>query len=382
MKFTANRKELLEALTLTGKAINKSIIPAIMGYRFTITSEKLTITGGNMEMYIHSSIDIDSDFEATLIVPKQKVFDLVKELNDPQLEFSITVTELETVKSFRMTITSQSGKYNMPIEEGKDYPEFDITTTTDFNVKSDDLVMGIDKTLFACATEGEKLNLTAIYLQISAGRAVYVAANGAVLSAQPIGSADTDETHDVLLPKSAAAVVKDLPKDENVDIQITNNTITFKLSDDLTFQSILIDEKYPNYKSLIQSKNDKHLHIDRKQLMSSIKRVTMFSSEQQNNGIALRFADKSLQVLVNNDVEGTAIETLEASYEGEAITVGFNGKVLLTALDKIDSEIVYADFSNEKLGMLLHDGSINLNDKENFILVMPVLLHANLAKVS
>lgn len=386
MKFTVNRKELLEALTLTGRAINKSIVPAIMGYRFNINQNKLTVTGGNMEIYIHNTIDCVSSIDKLLIVPKDKIFNLLRDLNDPSLDFEITQTKntivTETIEVLRLVVTSQSGKYNIPVENGDDYPEFPTREAISFTVKSADIERGIDKTMFACASDDLKASLTAIFLQISNGKAVYVAANGAVLSSQPIGTPDASETHEVLLPKSSAAIVKDLPKDETVEIEVSDSTITFHLFEGLIFQSLLVDDKFPTYKPQIQIKNDKHLNIDRAQLMASIKRVTMFSSERQNYGIALKFSSNSLQVLINNDEEGAAIETLPCCYEGADITIGFNGKTLLTALDKIDGEVAYFDFTNNKLGVLIHNGSIDLKEKENFILVMPVLLHETLLKVS
>ncbi len=386
MKFTVNRKELLEALTLTGRAINKSIVPAIMGYRFNINQSKLTVTGGNMEIYIHNTIDIVSTIDKLLIVPKDKIYNLLRELNDPSLEFEITSTSTqivtEKIEVLRLVITSQSGKYNIPVEKGDDYPSFPVREAISFNVKSTDLENGIDKTLFACASDDLKPSLTAIYLNVSNGKAVYVAANGAVLSSQPIGTPEVGDSQEFLLPKSSAAIVKDLPKDDEVRIEANDSSITFHLFDGLIFQSLLVDDKFPSYKPNIQVKNDKHLHIDRSLLMSSIKRVTMFSSERQNYGIAFKFSENTLQVLINNNEDGAAIETLPATYQGEPITVGFNGKTLLTALDKVDGEVVYFDFTNEKLGVLLHNGNIDLKEKENFILIMPVLLHETLLKVS
>lgn len=382
MKFTVNRKELLEALTLTGRAINKSIIPAIMGYRFNINQNKLTVTGGNMEIYIHNTIDIVSAIDKLLIVPKDKIYNLLRELNDPSLKLEITSNVTEKIEVLRLIITSQSGKYNIPVEKGDDYPSFPTREAINFNVKSTDLERGIDKTMFACASDDHKPSLTAIYLRVSNGKAVYVAANGAVLSSQPIGTPEVGESQDFLLPKSSAAIIKDLPKDEEVRIEASDSSITFHLFDGLIFQSLLVDDKFPSYKPNIQVENDKHLHIDRSLLMSSIKRVTMFSSERQYYGIALKFSSNTLQVLINNNEEGAAIESLPCTYDGADITVGFNGKTLLTSLDKIDGEVVYFDFTNERLGVLLHNGSIDLQEKENFILVMPVSLHETLLKVS
>lgn len=381
MKFTANRKELLEALTLTGRAINKSIVSAITGYRFNIDQNRLTVTGGNMEIYIHNTIDIVGDCTKSILVPKDLIFNLVRDLEDPQLEFSITSTKLDKLEVLKLTLTAQDKSYNIPVEAGEDYPGLNIDNTVKFEVKSADVVKGLDKTIFACSTDELRPALTSVFLTLSNGKAVYVSCNLNVLSAQQIGETNEEEKCELLIPKNTANILKDMPADEDMEITVGKNAVSFKLYDGLEFQSVLHDDKFPDYKAITPVKNDKHIEIDRLQLISAIKRVLIFSNAISNS-VALRFSDGAVEVLINNPDAGNAIEKLPATFTGQTVTMGFNGKNLLTALSKIDTEVIYGEFSSPDRAFILHDGTMNAAAKENYMLVMPVILHEKLAKVS
>lgn len=381
MKFTVNRKELLEALTLTGRAINKSIVSAIMGYRFDIDGNRLTITGGNMETYIYNTIEIDGGFTKSIIVPKEKVYNLLRELPDPQLEFVISVAFIESVEAIKLIINAQSGKYTIPVENGDDYPGIVTEPILNFKIQPDELVKGLDKTIFACASDHAKLSLQCIFLSIKHGKAIYVACNGSIMSAHRISDADEEMSHELLLPRNTANILKDLPFEDDVTVEVSKNAIIFKLWDGLEVCSTLIDDKFPDYKQIIPTENTRHMHIDRLQLISSIRRVVMFANDNYNS-IALHFTPNELRLITSNDLDGNALEVLPADYAGEPVTFGFNGKQLLSILDRIDADVVYADFSEINKPVLFHDGTVDVKDKENLMLVMPVLLPPNLAKVS
>lgn len=381
MKFTANRKELLEALTLTGRAINKSVVQAVMGYRFNINKSKLTVTGGNMEIYIHNTIDIVGDFDKSILVPKDLIFNLVRDLEDPQLEFAITASKVDKMEVLKLTLTAQDKSYNIPVEAGEDYPGLNIENSLKFDVKSADVVKGLDKTIFACSSDELRPALTSVFLTLSNGKAVYVSCNLNVLSAQQIGTTSEEEVCEILIPKNTATILKDMPADEDMQITVGKNAVSFKLYDGLEFESVLHDDKFPDYKAITPVKNDKHIEIDRLQLISSIKRVLIFSNAISNS-IALRFGEGAVEVLINNPDGGNAIEKLPATFSGQSIAMGFNGKNLLTALSKIDTDVVFGEFSTPDRAFILHDGTMDAAAKENYMLVMPVLLHEKLAQVS
>jgi DNA polymerase-3 subunit beta len=353
-----------------------------MSYRFNIDQNKLTVTGGNMEIYIHNTIDIVGDFTKSILVPKELIFNLVRDLEDPLLEFTITSTSLDKMEVLKLTLTAQDKNYNIPVEAGEDYPGLNIDNTLVFGVKSADVVRGIDKTIFACAGEDViRKAFSSVCLTLSSGKALYVSCNLNVLSVQQVGATDELEKCELLIPKNTANILKDMPADEDMEISVGKNAVSFKLYDGLEFESVLLDDKFPDYKAITPAKNDKHVEIDRLQLISAIKRVLIFSNAISNS-VAMRFSQGAVEVLINNPDSGNAIEKLPATFTGSPITVGFNGKNLLTAVSKIDSDVVFGEFSEPDRAFILHDGSMNAADKENYMLVMPVILHDKLAQVS
>ena len=129
----------------------------------------------------------------------------------------------------------------------------------------------------------------------------------------------------------------------------------------------LIEGKYPNYQKLIPNTLTRQVHVNRENLLSSLKRVSLLSN-QKSKGVTLTLTDGRLEITSNNPELGDAKEEIEVGYSGEEIKIGFNARYILDILNSFDDEGV--DF---KLDGQLSPGMIQPhNDNTYTCVIMPM----------
>ena len=83
---------------------------------------------------------------------------------------------------------------------------------------------------------------------------------------------------EIVIPTRALNLVARNLQDEGTqDIILGKNHVLFKFNDTLIYTRI-ISEPYPDYERVIPDNNSKELSINRESLVSSLKRVSLFSN--------------------------------------------------------------------------------------------------------
>ena len=141
---------------------------------------------------------------------------------------------------------------------------------------------------------------------------------------------------------------------------------------DIVLVCRLIDGKYPNYEAVIPKENPNVLTIDRLQLLSSIKRVSIFSNKTTHQ-IKLKLAGSELALSAEDiDFANEANERLTCNYAGEDMEIGFNSRFLMEMLNNIDSMEVRLEMSESSRAGLLIPSDLQENE-DILMLVMPVM---------
>jgi len=101
----------------------------------------------------------------------------------------------------------------------------------------------------------------------------------------------------------------------------------------------LLDGQFPEYRHVVPDKQKICLGIERKQLMDSLRRISILSSDR-TLGVKLVLEQNRLQVTTSNPDLGEAKEDLSVENADAEITIGFNARYLIDALSAIDSDRV------------------------------------------
>jgi DNA polymerase-3 subunit beta len=186
------------------------------------------------------------------------------------------------------------------------------------------------------------------------------------------GTPDTDI--DLIFPSKALnLVLRSLQKEETtISFNATHAMFSF---DGVTLISRLIEEKYPNYESVIPVDNDKKAIIDKNQLLSSVKRASLYASSTTHQ-VRLGLKKGTISVSAEDiDFGSEAKETLSCDYSAEPLEIGFNASYIVDILSHIDTDEITMMLSTPTRASIVKPTN-QQKDENLLMLVMPVRLNS------
>jgi len=376
MKIILNTSVLLKNLQVLSGVLNSSnTMPILDNFLFEIENKNLKITASDLKTTMNVNMDVDFDIEEGIgyhyAVPAKILIDILKTLPNQPLTFTFD-------NNSKLEITSESGVYEIPYSDAKEYPVLESlenpSTTT---ISSKILENAISKTIFATGTDDLRPVMTGVLFQLSTTSLTFVATDAHKLVKYQRTDITSSEDADFIMPKKPLNVLKTifstLKEDEEVEINynISNATFSFK---NCVLNCRLIDGKYPNYEGVIPKNNSKKLVVDRSRLINSVSCVSIFSNKQTHQ-VRLKIAGNELNLSADDkDYSNKADERLTCDYEGDDIMIGFNSKFLLEMLKNLKSDEIQIEMSEPNRAGVLSpiDG---LEEGETItMLVMPSLI--------
>lgn len=159
---------------------------------------------------------------------------------------------------------------------------------------------------------------------------------------------------------------------EQIDIQTDGKAILFS-GNDIEYLCKAVEGKYPNYKSVIPTNNPYYVVVDKKELISVVKRVALFSSASSNI-VALKKDGMFLNVCASDiDFSKKAEDQvlITDSKCNDGFTIGFNYHNLLDTVTAIPDDTIRIQLADpSRAGVLTADTPA----PTTLTLLMPVLL--------
>ena len=372
MKFTVNSADIQRALNKVGGAIpSKSAIPILESMLFDLVNDQLTITATDLDVSLTISIQVKGSEDGRIVVPAKRLVDTIRSLS-PEVspDFSIDTT------TNKIRISTTNGEYNFTGESAKEFPNLpQFTSSDEIRLDAASLKRLVHRTAFAVSSDELRPAMMGVLLQARDGdlRAVATDGHRLVQVDQQLQGAEALK-RDVIVPARAFTLVARSLESGICTIIVNNTHIKF------TFESTqlisrLIDEKYPNYESVIPRENNKEMTIDRESTVLSLRRVALYASATTHQ---VRFEiNKSVLTISAQDVDfgGEAKETMSCEYSHDTMEIGFNSTYVVDILTHLDSQKVVFRFSSPT-----HAGIVAPAEQKNgekiIMLVMPVRLNA------
>lgn len=383
MKFSVSSRELLRILKATGAVIlRKNSLPILADHLFTRDGDKFFITGSSQEnsltMPIGITLDNGSDFQPFCLL----AVDIIPLLGAlPEQPITVEVDMSNHIAK----IIYQSGQVSVPVEDSAEYPRvsdvkepktsFDIEANIFFPaVKAANGCTAIDSTL--------RPQMSAVALDVQDEGVVFVGSDGHSLykySYQHGAPFLTGSKVVILIPNTIAGQLQaPFAGVETLTIQHDGKHVCLKAGD-ITFTIRDIEQKYPNYNSVIPKNSPYHATLPVAALAGAVKRVQLMASDASNmvklskDGMFLNLSAEDY------DFSKTASENLVLADVDNPLTIpdgfaiGFKASSLLMLLGNISTDNVTLQLSEPSRAILV------LEDAPNSALVellMPMQLNA------
>lgn len=373
MKFTLSSGALNSRLQSLAKVINsKNSLPILDSFLFEVANNSLKITASDSENIMQTTIALDScEGEGVFAVPNRTILDAVKELSEQPLTFDIDVETL-TIK-----ILYQNGMYNFTAQNADEYPRTAAVPdgATLLTIDSSTLADNISRSLFATAQDELRPVMNGIYFDLTADCLAIVASDGHKLVRNQNFNIKSDTPASFILPKKPATLLKNTLSKDGGDVTIKFDDRTAEIHFSETILTCrLIEGKYPNYNSVIPQNNPNKMVIDRKALISALRRVLPFSSESSQL-VRLSLAGGKLELSAEDiDFATSAKEQIVCDYTGNAMSIGFKGGSLQEIINNIDSNEIEMQLADpSRAGIVV---PAEQPENENILmLLMPMLLN-------
>ena len=371
MKFTIKKDILLDSLNKVSKAIStKNLIPVLAGIKFDLSKKKLTLTASDNDITIQTSInsnskDFNIDKEGSIVIQGRYILDIVRKLPDKFVNF-------EVIDDLKILIYTENSEYNLNGISVSEYPNIGLEESKKkISVKAGSLKSIVNQTAFATSSEESKPVLTGINFNI-VGDVLECNATDSYRLARKVIKLDkaSEENYNIVIPsRNIIELSKILDKDDDVvELHVFNNKILFK-TEELKFESRLINGTYPNTSNLLPDDSFLVINCNLSNFYDVIDRVSILTSDKEKNIVTLETVDNMLILRSSSAEIGRVEEKMEIDKNNkENIKISFSAKYMMEALRSFNTDTVSIHFVGDIKPILIK----SKEDESLTQLVLPI----------
>jgi DNA polymerase-3 subunit beta len=368
MEFKVNSKILEKTLSKIIPAVPaRTPMPILENFLFEIRGGLLVIYATDLEISLKSSINVAASENLSVVVPARLIYDVVRSMEDVQINFSVD-------GNAKLKLTTDNGVYNISFSPSEDFPESPtISKSKEIIINGKDFKKAIDQTSFAMSKEDMRPAMTGTLFEFTAEGLKFVTTDGHRLVRLIYKNVKGSTEEQYIIPERAISVLSKLLGETDIKIYLGKSHITFIIGE-VEFSSRLIAEKYPAYSSVIPLENENILKIKRHDLLSTIKRMMLFSSSSSKQ---VKFSINKNNIVVSAediDLGSNAVEKISCEYSGEQMDIGFNTQYVNDILTHVDDDDVLFKLHSPTKACIIEPGK-KQDGEDLMLLLMPVRLN-------
>ena len=363
------QKEILEKplSQVIGVVEKRQTLPILGNVYLELKEGVLTLVGSDLETEITTRVENVSGQDGKTTVSARKLFDICRSLKNEAL------LNLKVEEDNKMVVSAGKSRFTLQTLSAEDYPRLEETHwKQEFSIQQKQLNSLLTKTSFSMAQQDVRYFLNGLLLEIHSDHILSVATDGHRLAKTQVhvDSTSVDFVQSIVPRKAVLEIGKflDGASEEEVEVKLNASHISVRAGH-FMFISKLIDGRFPDYEKVIPANLDKHIIINRENLIEILSRAAILSNEKFR-GVSLALEDNLLKVRSHNPDQEHAKDEMEVDYPHSPIEIGFNVTYLLEALRACDSE-------NIDLGLLDPNTSCTFHAEgsdDTLYLIMPMRL--------
>lgn len=345
MKVRIGRDELLTGLQrVQGVVEKRNTMPILSNVLLEARQEGAEIVATDLEIGMRGLYKAAVLETGGVTISARKLFEIIKELPSGDIE-------LTTGENNWTTIQTGKSQFKIVGLPSADYPALPAIEREGLTpLSGDGLLELIRKTLFAAGDNDARYILNGLLVTlISTEKKTtlrLVGTDGHRLAVaehemSQAGGKGVPQEIKAIIPKKAAQEMRRLLEeggDGEPLIGFAKNLMIFRKSG-LLLTSRLMEGNYPNYQQVIPKEGGKKISVNRIELESALRRVSVLSKDKAS-AVKVSFAPGKMTLFSSSPDYGEATEDIPARYEGEALSSGFNARYLLDVFGVMDGESV------------------------------------------
>lgn len=342
MKIELAKSDLLEGLQAVQNVVSiRTTLPILSNVLLQAEKGKLGLSTTDLDVSMQCTINAKVGKGGATTLPARRLASIVRELPTSDIEIEVDEKDTAQVRCgssfFKIMgiseeefppITKAEGKFCYTLEQGA-FREM------------------LRKTAYAASTDETRFVLNGVFLSFKEGKLVMVATDGRRLALVEHEVEFPSEAEvDMILPsKVATELMHTLGETGELRIHVKENRVMFEFGT-VVVSSKLIEGTYPNYRQVIPAQCEERIAVEREELLTALKRVTLVTTEKAT-ATHLSFGKNQLEVSMTTPDVGEARETLPIKYSGKEIQVAFNPEYMMDGLKNLTQDEVFVELTDE-----------------------------------
>jgi len=368
VKLSVMQENLARGLSVVSRSVNsRPNLPVLANVLLRTEDAGLKLTATNLEIGITTWVPGKIEAEGSLTVPARLLTDVIGGL--PAGERVDLEIENGTTLHIRAGKT-QARLRGIDAEEFPVIPAAGERPTTRVSQKA--LRHALAEVAFAAASDEARPILTGVLTRFQGDRLTLAAADNYRIAVKTLPILQPVEDTSIVVPaKSYNELMRILTEtDATVDIMLApaKSQVIFHV-EGTELVSRLIDGQFPNYQQVLPASFATRALVDREDLLKAVRLSALIASSAANV-VKLRVGDEGssgITIAAAADV-GDAEGEVEAQVEGDAVTIAFNARYLVEALQNVEGETLALEMSGP-----LSPGVLKPTDDDQYVhVIMPV----------
>lgn len=343
MKILCDHHELREAFGIAASVVpSKSPKPVLQNVLLHASEKGLSLLATDLELAAHIDLDAVKVKEpGEALLPAKQTDALLREIQEPTIS-------LETNDN-RCTLEAGGGSFVLLGDDPREFPKvgFVEKNAERIEIPAGKLAEMIRQTAFAAAREESRYAINGVLIECSGDRVNLVATDGRRLAWNYWHApGELPECRVVVPLRALTAVAKALPEasESHVTLAIESNRLGFRIGN-RTIVSQLLDNRFPDYASVIPKMADTSVEVSRELLASKVRQVAILSGGDLKI-VTFELSSSTLGLWAEASDLGRADVAIEVDVKGAGGSASFNPDFILDALRVSDLDTIRIDMSD------------------------------------
>ncbi len=349
MKIVLERDVLADAVAWTARALpSRPTVPVLAGIQMRAGAE-LTFSSFDYDVSAQATVPVTAvEEEGSALVSGRLLAEISRSL--PARPVTITADP----GSGRAVLTCGSATFNLLTMPEEEYPSLPEMPPAAGSVGSDAFATAVSQSAIAAGRDDTLPALTGVRIEIEGDTLTLISTDRYRLAVRELrwNPQRGDQSAAVLVPARALSeTARALTAGAEVSIALAlpgedgqggDGMIGFEGAGRRTTTRLLGGE-FPRYQALLPTNLQITAELSTSVLTEAVKRVALVA--ERNTAVRLSFSSGQLMLEAGTGDEAQAQEILEASFEGDDLSIAFNPQYLLDGLAAIDSDIARISFT-------------------------------------
>jgi len=369
MQFVVKRDTLLKSLNFVqGVVEKKNTLPILSNVLLQLKDKKLSIVATDLDIIFYDEIsEVKIAQEGSTTTSAAILYDILRKISsDSELSFDLKSEN-------KLSLKSENADFNLLCLPTDNFPTFvDEFEGPEISLNNNRFLKLLNKTKISISNDDTRHYLNGVFLHLTEAHGRHfltgVATDSHRLSSSSLEVENINDFKSLILPKKTLFQLSSLLSEttEQLTMKSSDNKIKFTIGK-IKLISKVIDGKFPDYKQVVPTSNDKILVVSSKDFINSIERVASVSLDRKE-GVKLAINKDNVQLSVNSANSGEGNEKIKAEFNSEKLNISFNSKYLIDIASEIEDKNLRINLKDSTSPVLIEDTS----DKNSYYVIMPM----------